>query len=309
MKVLILGAGAIGSFIGARLSLVCDVVLFTRNKEHIKAIRERGLVVKELSGEEKTFWLKSASKLDEIDFVPDLVLVLVKTYDTEGAVNSIKGIVGEDTQFLTLQNGIGNVERIARFVDKERIIAGTTSLGSALIKPGFIKHGGYGPTYIGRPSGRIDQIVLEVVDLFNKAGLQAKAVVDVERYIWKKLLVNTGINAITAIAKVKNGWIYKDPNAKAIAEEAVIEGVRVAERLGLEFEGDMVESMLSVAKATEENISSMHQDILKSRKTEIDAINGAIVEYGERLGISTPVNKTLTRLIKLIENKNRSEPN
>ncbi len=303
MKILILGAGAIGSFIGAKLSLVSDVVLFSRNKAHIQKIQKEGLIIEELTGKKRKFYLKSIFKLEDLKHNPDLIIVLVKSYDTEKAVSSVLSVRKETTLFLTLQNGIGNIEKIVKFVDSNMILAGTTALGSALIKPGYIKHGGNGPTYIGKITGPPDKITKEIVTLFNKAGLEAYAVEDPSIYIWKKLLINTGINAITAIAQIKNGWIYENKHAKEIAQKAVEEAISVANKMGFEFKEDMVETMLNVAKATSENISSMYQDILKGKKTEIDAINGAIVEFGEKLGVYTPINRTLTNLVKVIEKR------
>ncbi len=303
MKVLILGAGAIGSFIGAKLSSVSDVVLFSRNRAHIQKIQKEGLIIEELTGEKKRFHLKSIFDLKDLEHLPDLIIVLVKSYDTEEAVSSVLSIKKENTLFLTLQNGIGNVEKIAKFIDSNMILAGTTAMGSALIEPGYIKHGGSGPTYFGKITGPPDELTKEIASMFNKAGLETYVVEDPNLYIWKKLIINTGINAITAIAQIKNGWIYKNRYAKEIAQKAVEEAVSVANKMGIEFKEDMVETMLNVAKATSENISSMYQDILKGKRTEIDAINGAIVRFAKDLGVHTPINQTLTNLVKIIEEK------
>ncbi len=305
MKVLILGAGALGSFIGSRLYKVCDVCLFSRNEAHVNKIRKQGLVVEEMDGSKNVVPVEAVHTVDKIDISPDLVLVVVKSYDTEDAVRSIKDIVGDGTGFLTLQNGIGNVEIIEKFVDRTKILAGTTSLGSTLVSPGYIRHGGSGPTYIGKFLGGKDDFLEEVVDLFNKAGIKTEAVDNPSLFIWKKLLVNTGINAITAIAQVKNGWIFNDQYAKEVATEAVLEGIEVANSMGFNFGKEMVELMIQVAEATSNNISSMYQDVLKKKRTEIEFINGAIVRYGKQCNIATPVNKTLTNLVKLIENKNK----
>ena len=125
--------------------------------------------------------------------------------------------------------------------------------------------------------------------------------------IWKKLLINIGINAITAIARVKNGYIATSKYAREISEIAVKEAIEVANTMGIEFDKHIFNEVIEVAKKTSRNISSMHQDILNKKITEIDSINGAIVNLGKELGIPTPVNLTLTNLIKLIEEKHKEE--
>jgi 2-dehydropantoate 2-reductase len=302
MNILIVGAGAIGSLIGARLSKTkASVFLFSTDQTHMEAVREGGLKVEELDGKVSNYALSAGFEIDSLPRHPDLALLLVKSYATEAALSLVRGACSSSTVFLTLQNGIGNWERIARVVGQEAVLAGSTAQGSTLVAPGFVRHGGNGPTFIGELDGRLSERVERVVELFRQAGLVAEPSGQVERLIWEKLMVNVGINAITALTGIRNGSVASLEEAAGLCEAAVKEALTVAGAKGFPMGRDMVERVLSVARATARNRSSMGQDVDKQKRTEIDAINGAIVRFGREAGIPTPVNQTLTSLIKVLE--------
>ncbi len=307
MKIFILGAGALGSLLGARLSKTNEVLLYSTNKKHIRNIQKNGLKIEELDGKIDIFKLDAVFHKDQIDFDPDLVLITLKTYSLEKGLKDIYNKFSPDTLYLTLQNGIGNIEKICSFISKSYVIAGTTGQGATLIQPGFIKHGGNGITYIGEISGEITERINKIVENFNACDLETYVTDNIKNHIWKKLLINIGINAITAIAKVKNGYIASSKWAREISQDAVLEALKVARAMGIDIDNDIFELVVDIAKKTQKNISSMHQDIINKKQTEIDSINGAIVEYGKKFDINTPVNKVLTNLIKLIEEKQKEE--
>ncbi|KYO63798.1 ketopantoate reductase family protein [Thermovenabulum gondwanense] len=171
-----------------------------------------------------------------------------------------------------------------------------------MIGPGHIKHAGEGDTLIGEIDGRITERLKTIEELFNKVGIKCSIKDDIMSIIWSKLLINVGINAITAITGVKNGEIINHPASEEIMKMAVYEAVEVAKAKGIKIVYvDPVEKVKEVCKLTKENISSMLQDIIKKRKTEIEVINGAVVKEGEILGIPTPVNRVLTNLVLTIE--------
>jgi 2-dehydropantoate 2-reductase len=302
VHILILGAGALGSLWGARLSLTdARVSLLSTNREHIQAIRQRGLIVEELDGSTPCYPVDAHDHPRSLGGVPDLVLVVVKTYSIDHAVSGIIGHCGPGTLFLTLQNGIGNWERIARLVGKESVLVGTTSQGSAMIEPGRVRHGGNGPTFLGEPQGPPSPRVQSLVELFQRAGFKTEARDRMEQLIWEKLHANVGINAITALTGIRNGFIAETPVAGELCRAAVEEAMLVARARGFEIAADMVERVLAIAQATARNRSSMGQDVDRRKQTEIDAINGAIVAFGEQVHVSTPVNRTLTQLVKTLE--------
>ena len=302
MQTLILGAGALGSLFGARLAKAgTPVSLLSTNKEHIKAINSQGLRLEELDGAQTCHFLKAYAKPEDLNLAPDLVLILVKSYATAKAVASVASYCPQHSIFLTLQNGIDNWEQIAKHIPAERILAGVTAQGATLVEPGFVKHGGQGPTLIGELQGQPTTRVQEIVDLLNNAGLQAEPTEQTKQRIWEKLLVNIGINALTALTGINNGKIVKYQSAEAIAVQAVREAREVAQALKIMLPPDMSQKVLRVAEATANNTSSMLQDIKNNKPTEIRAINEAIVQLGKENGISTPVNWTLSRLVQTIE--------
>ncbi|MEM5789611.1 MAG: ketopantoate reductase family protein [Syntrophobacteraceae bacterium] len=302
MKILVLGAGAIGSLLGARLSGTgASVFLYSTNRAHMEAIHNDGLQIEELDGTVSNFKLAAFADLDRIPASPDLVLVVVKTYDTEAALSSILGLCSPSTVFLTLQNGIGNWQRIAGITGKDAVLAGSTAQGATLVAPGRVRHGGNGPTFIGETEGPPSERVQTIVSLLREARLVADSSDQVEKLIWEKLIVNVGINAITGLTGIRNGFIAENRDASQLCGSAVEEAIIVAMAKGFPLGLEMVERVIGVARATARNRSSMGQDVDKKKRTEIDAINGAVVRFGKQAGIPTPVNQTLTWLVKILE--------
>ncbi len=302
MNILIVGAGAIGSLIGARLSGTdASVVLFSTNRAHMEAVREGGLKIEELDGTVSSHTLSVCFEIGNLPVNPDYALVLVKSYATLEALSLVRPLCSASTVFVTLQNGIGNWERIAQVVGKSSVIAGTTAQGSTLLAPGLIRHGGNGPTYIGEICGAKSQRVERLVELFRRAGFATQATEEVQRLIWEKLIVNVGINAITALTGIRNGAVADMEEAARLCRAAVGEAVTVAGAKGYPMAPDMADRVLSVAVATARNRSSMGQDVDRKKRTEIEAINGAIVRFGQEAAIAVPVNQTLTSLVKVLE--------
>ncbi|MFP4393393.1 MAG: ketopantoate reductase family protein [Desulfohalobiaceae bacterium] len=300
MHILILGAGALGSLLGARLAKSqAQVTLFSTNQKHMQTIQAQGLEIIELDHSISKTQLRAIFRPEQISPAPDLVLVLVKSYSTLQAVQSILPSCGQETIFLTLQNGIGNWETIAQAVPQENVLAGITAQGATYLQPGKIRHGGNGETSIGEIQGQASQRVQNIVDIFQEAGLQAKTTNKTQDLLWHKLLINTGINALTAVLRVPNGVIAESEPAQELALSAVQEGLAVAKAKGLDLDQERIlQQVLQVARATAQNISSMHQDLLRGRPTEIEAINGALVSQGQEQGVPVTVNQTLTNLVR-----------
>ncbi|MCR1933429.1 ketopantoate reductase family protein [Clostridium tepidum] len=303
MKIAIIGAGAMGSLYGAYLhNSGEEVYLINRWEEHINVINTEGLIIEEREKKLK-FYPKAVTNSRDIGIV-DLAIIFVKSTKTEEAILENKNIIGKNTYVLSLQNGYGNGEKIEKYINKDRIIVGTTGEGCTTIKAGYIKHAGSGDTYIGMFSGKEDSILENLENILNYSGFNVHICKDPSQLIWNKLIINVGINAITAILKIKNGELLKQNTAKSIMKNAVIEAVKVANAKGFNFdEEEMIDKVEKVALKTAENKSSMLQDISNNKKTEIEVINGAIVREGIKLNIKTPVNETLTNLIIALENK------
>lgn len=301
MKITVVGPGAMGGLLAAFLVKAKEeVYLLDYDSARAKKIDEAGIKAEGISGE-FTIDVSATSEPKTIG-ICDLIIICVKAYDTEEAVKSIKELIGESTQVLTLQNGIGNVQIINDIVGEDKVIGGITSHGATVLGTGHIRHAGKGETIIGKTNGKVLGPIREIARVLNKAGFETKISKDINSIIWSKLIINVGINALAAITRLNNGRLLEYDGTKEIMRAAVQEAVKVAKRKRIKLVyDDPLQKVEGVAKATCGNICSMLQDILKKRRTEIEFINGAIVRQAKSLNIPTPVNEVLTNLIKTIE--------
>ena len=308
MKIVIVGPGAMGCLFGGFLSLSGQEVWFLdKDPQRAQVLQEQGISIEGISGEHKA-QVKASSDPEDIGR-PDLVIICVKSYDTFAAVQNISGLAASNTPVITLQNGLGNAEIISQSVGAQKTLAGVTSQGATLLNTGRIRHAGQGPTVIGwvkaeEPGDDFNQdlILKEIVRVFKEAGFQIKTADKVEDFIWSKLIINVGINALTAVTRLNNGRLIDFKGTRDIMRKAVEEALTVVSAKGIKLTFDPIIEVEKVCKATAGNVASMLQDVLKERRTEIEAINGAIVREAEKLNLSVPINKMLTDLVKTIEN-------
>ncbi|SDK86732.1 ketopantoate reductase family protein [Natronincola ferrireducens] len=302
MKIAIIGAGAMGSLYGGLLAEGGqEVLLVDVWQEHVDTINQWGLSMEGVNGHRTIKNIKATTNPSYAEAM-DLVIVFVKSTITHIAVSQHKKLCDNNTTVLTLQNGLGNIEKIMETIDKKNIIAGTTAQGCTLLAPGKINHAGVGDTYIGELDGTTSPRIKEIHKAFTAGGLKTNISNNVLGLIWGKLLVNVGINALTAITNLRNGQLVEFEETEELLELAVEEALAVAMARGIELPyGDPVAHTKKICRATALNKSSMLQDLLNKRKTEIAMINGAVVTEGEKLGVKTPVNKVLTNLITVLE--------
>lgn len=301
MKIAVIGAGSIGSLFGGLIVKAgYDVLLIDKHPDRAKIVNENGLKIDGVSGKH-LIHIKSVVDSESVGPV-DLVMVCVKAYDTYEAVSQHVSLVGENTTVLTLQNGFGNVEQIGKVINPEQIIAGTTAQGGYIIEHGHMHHAGNGATYIGEITGEKTKRIETISKIFHSAGFETHISDNISVLIWTKLVVNVGLNCLTALLRVNNGLTSSLPVLRLVQKDAVDEALAVAEKNGIPLDREKVaDHVVKVAQATEKNVSSMLSDVLKKRSTEIDFINGAICKEGERLKVPTPVNRTLTNLVKAVE--------
>ncbi len=302
LKIAILGAGAMGCLYGGKLAETGqDVCLLDIWEEHVEAINERGLKIEGIGGDRVITNVKAVTTPVNLG-IADLVIIFVKAIVTSKALKEAISLIGENTMVLTLQNGLGNIEKIISVVGREKIIAGVTAHGSTMLYPGKIRHAGTGDTNIGELDGTITDRIKNLAEVFNKAGFKTNVVDNVLGFIWDKLIVNIGINALTAITGLKNGQLIEFKETEELLELSVLEAVEVAKKEGIKLNHvDFVAYTKKVCELTAENRASMLQDVSNKCKTEIEVINGAIVRKGEKLGIPTPVNKVLLNLVSVIQ--------
>ncbi len=302
MKIAVVGAGAMGSLFGAMLAEAGNEVwLYDVWVEHVKTINKDGLRI-EREGQTRTLSIEATTDPEQIGQA-ELVIIFVKSTHTASAAETARKLAGSDGAVMTLQNGMGNADILSEFIDPERVLAGTTSHGATLLGPGSIRHAGVGATTIGAwaetEQGR--ERARKLSDFFTKIGIETEAVDDVRSVLWNKLLINIGINAITALTTIKNGQILDLEITRQLSRNAVEEAMEIAGQMNIKVREDAVDHVYAVAEATALNRSSMGQDVDNKRQTEIGTINGFIVRQAKRLGLKAPVNETLTALIQTLE--------
>ncbi len=298
-----MGAGAIGSLFGGLLAKAGNEVSFVGRKPHIDKIHQNGLLLEGISGEHR---IKLKVTTDASKFqAPELIILTVKAYATAQAVRDAKPLFKGHTYFLCLQNGLGTEEVASSILGQDRILRGTTSEGALFLEPGKVRHTGHGETIIGSSNPADRCILSQIEQEFQKAGFKTTVSGDIKRVVWEKIFVNVAINPFGALTGLRNGDLLTVPEIQDAMKAAVLEGIKVTEKLGVKLSDQSpIERAFEVARKTAQNKNSMLQDIEKRRKTEIDFINGALVRYGETVGISCPINAVLTALIKGVEKRN-----
>ena len=292
MNIIVLGAGAIGSLYGAKLSKLNDVTLVGR-KRHADSIKKHGLKITGI--ENGTYKLKASIKISKIK-ENTLILLTTKVTDSEEAAKNIKNLIKKDTVILCLQNGLYSENAVKRIIGKKcLVLRAVTNFGAAFLNPGSIKYNNYSYTAIEK-SGRSE----EIAENFRQCGLNGHTSKNIKYDMWKKLVLNCVLNPITAILEVKNNGI-SDERLDPLKNLIIDECLNVAKKNGIWIDLDV--KQLNNAFKSSLNISSMQQDILKGRKTEIDYLNGAVAQLGRKYGIECPANEALAEIIKSMEPK------
>jgi 2-dehydropantoate 2-reductase len=298
MRVVILGAGAMGSLMGALLSQHEEVVIVGREAQ-ARAVSRSGIRVEGATN--MVAMPKAATSCKGIGEA-GLLIVAVKSYDTDAAVKGARPAIGPGTTVLTLQNGPNCAERIASIVGREKVVAGWTSHGATYVEPGVVRHAGKGDTVIGEPDGRKSPRTEALAALLTKAGMEARVSHDIGSELWAKCVVNAAINPLTALLRCRNGRLAESPDARLVVRDICIEGSKVLAALGHGATPEELEERVwRVVSQTSENESSMLQDVLIGRRTEIDDITGALCAAAQAHGIAAPVNEAVWRLVRALQ--------
>jgi len=295
MNILIVGPGAIGCLFGAALANAGNrVLLLGRNADHAAAVSASGIHVQHESRD----WFARAQVTVQLpeQYHADVVLICVKAFDTVIAARQVAPVVDEATLVASLQNGLRNPEQIAAQLSTDRVVCVSTTQGATMLAPGQIRHAGGGLTLAGAYVNGHESDARQIADLFTAAGIPTEPATHTLGMLWSKLIVNAGLNPVTALADVPNGALLERTDLLDMAQRAAQEAQRVAAAKGvpLLFQ-DAASELRHVCAQTRGNISSMLQDRRRGRRTEIDAINGVVVEEGRALDIDTPANRMLIR--------------
>jgi 2-dehydropantoate 2-reductase len=303
MNVIILGAGAMGCLYGAALHRAGeDVVLVDVNRAHLDAINSNGLELETRAGTEH---LPIPARMpDELSRPADLVVVFTKTFHTDAALAGIAAAIAPETWLLSLQNGLGNDARLAAHAGNTRVLVGTSSLPSDLVGPGRVRSHGEGGTRLYPAFGGEPAFAQDLCRQLTTGGLPAALEPEIHVAIWSKAIFNAAMNPLCALTRRTPGFLAEHAESRALITAAVNEGVTIALANGIDVEAKPIHDLTEVSMTDHANHeASMLQDVKAGRRTEVDAINGAIVEAGRAAGVAATVLETLWRLVKLEEAK------
>ena len=301
IKVCIVGCGAIGSIFAAHLSQLGDVEVYAldTSEQHIRAIRENGLRV---SGPAVEFVARLHATRDPQD-IPrcDFGILATKSGHTRNAIERTSHIFSNSGVVCSVQNGLGNEEIIAEYVSN--VIRGATTMAAHLIAPGCVGLEFYSDIWLGpfEPADTSFQTVQQFASLLNRGGLRAVALPDARGAQWTKLIFNSAVNSVDALTLLDHGSATRFPATAALYESLLREGEAVAKALGIQLYGDVRHMIAEGANAAGKRNVSMLLDVLNQRPTEVDFLNGAIADWGEKLGIPVPLNRALWQLLRGLE--------
>ncbi len=310
MRYLIVGAGALGSVFGGLLQHSGQAVAFLGRGEHFDYLVSRGLTIAGIWGEYQMGPLAAASTPQAAPGVYDLILLCVKSFHTEEACRQVKGGLAPDGLIVSVQNGLGNLEIIARECGPERTIGARVIFGARVSRPGLVTVTVYADqVLLGAVSPDHSREKLsQLAEDLNRAGIPTARVADILPHLWGKVLYNCALNPLGAILEAPYGELGENAATRELMYRVIEEIYQVAAAKGIRLlQADAAAYFQYFIKRlvppTAAHWPSMWQDLQSGRRTEIDALNGAICRAGETLGVATPFNRTLTHLVRFLESK------
>lgn len=305
-NILVVGAGAVGGFYGARLAKHHPNVSFLLRPRTCAAVRTNGLTLRSTTG---TFTVRPAVASDPRELpTPDLIILSVKAYDLDEALAQIAPVMTDRTVLLTLQNGVDTEDRIVARFHRDCVVGGVAFIYSKLVEPGVIDHYKRGSVAVGEMMGHKSERVAAISKLFTDAGIQCSISEDIRRSKWEKMCWNCVFNPITLLINDQVSKALDHPEMSHVIQQVVDEVAAVSAALKVPLAPDMAEKTVKVTQAIRDIHTSMYDDWKAGRPTEIDALNGYIVQKGRELGIPTPVNEALTAMVKVLTEKGKSGP-
>ncbi len=303
MRIDILGAGAMGCLFAACLSRVHAVRLVDPNRAKLETLREKGVTVLEPDGKRFTAFPGLRTPEDASGEAPELLLIFVKSAVEREALLAVRPSLGEDTALLTLQNGMGHEKAMGQIAPAERILLGATQHNASLSGVGAVRHGGAGYTRIGALAGGGERAAAAAT-AFTAAGIETTVSENVRAVIWRKLFMNASASALTGVFRCPLGEVADNPHIWKLCRALIGEAVAVARADGQTFDEEEIgEEIRGQLLRSKNGITSVYADLEAGRRTEVDAITGAVAELGRRLGVPAPVSGTVAEIIHAMEER------
>lgn len=303
MKIVVIGAGAMGSIYGGHLSQNNEVYIVDTNQQVVDSINENGLLIDE-NGTTNVYHPKAVSTTEGITDV-DLVILFVKSTFSEIALAGNKNIIGENTRLLTLQNGAGHEHILMEFALKERVIIGTTEDNGAVLGFGHVRRGGEGKTNAGMLVEDKEGFLPKMKESFDSCGFQLKLHDNIQQLIWDKLFTNVSLSAVTGILQVDMGYIAGNEYAWNLTCALIHEAVLTAKAMGLTVdEAAITEKVKETSLNNPNGCTSIRADLRDGRRTEVDTISGAVVKAAAEVGVAVPSHQFVVNMVHAMEQKN-----
>ena len=277
-------------------------MLIDSNREHIESVESKGLKIEGFGGN-RTIRIPATSDPSELESA-NLLLFQCKSHGTRDAARSIRHLLHENSVCISFQNGLGNEEVIAEEVGADKVLGGLTAMAGLLLGPGRIRDFSRVPSYIGEMHGGPSERVASIAEKLTYSGLETHTTENISHEIWKKLLGNISMSAISGLTNQTSAAVMRIPELKSVCLQAMEEAFEVALASGILLDRDAVLSgmeLISQPGGTGDNKSSLCVDILNHRPTEVDSIYGGVIQFAEEKGIETPTLKVLHALVKGVE--------
>ncbi len=300
MKIAIIGAGAMGSIYGGKLSSANNVSLIDNNAKVVETINKNGLKLEE-DNTVNTYYPKAYTSSKEIKDV-DLLIIFVKAIYSKQAIEQNLNLIGDNTLILTLQNGAGHQDLLKNYVSEDRIIIGTTEDVGKVLDFGFVSRSGFGKTNIGMITDTNKAVLTKVQEAFNNSGFNTIIHENINQLIWNKLFINTTLSATTALLQCEIGYLGENEFALQMVEQLLDEAITVAKAMNLDADKKaLMQEIKNITINSKNGVTSICADIRNGRKTEVETISGAIVSAAAKLNIEVPTHKFVVKQIHALE--------
>jgi 2-dehydropantoate 2-reductase len=300
MKILVMGAGAVGAYFGARLRASGEDIVLCARGENLRAIREGGLDITSIRGDLR---IEVTATDTPREFAPyDLILFCVKAYDTDAAAQAISGCLSPGGAILTLQNGVENEAKLVAIFGRDAVMGGNARVGVEMVAPGKIVHISTGSIDFGELDGRQTDRVRTIAEMFQRAGILGQVSTDIMTARWDKLIWNGALNTVTTLTRRRVGEILDDPDGLKLLRTIMQEIVTVARAEGAKISDDRIDAYIAHSqKNLRELKTSTQQDLERGKALEYEALSGAVVRAARQHGIRVPAVETVYALLRLLD--------
>lgn len=306
MRIAVMGSGAVGGYFGAKLAAAGNQVAFIARGQHLAALQLHGLKVKSPNGDLEIHQAQFTDAPEQVGHV-DLLLFCVKSYDTEAAAHTIKPMVSDRSQILSLQNGIDNPDKLARVYGESKVLPAVVYVGAQLSAPGVIVHSNGGRIILGQMDGAVADQTKMLAQTLVAAGIPCEANAEIRQVQWSKLLWNAPFCAISCLTRANTKEIVESESLTQLALDGMTEVQAAARTQGIDLPRRLFDEVLSFSRGLGEFKPSMLQDLETNKPLEYQAFNGIVVKLLEANGQPAPINQTFFATLKFLDQRIRGE--